>query len=417
MAHPSRIMRQHDPYAAFRSPSYRRYTAGWFITLVGTRIQSVAVGWDVYQRTGEAFALALVALSQALPTIVLALPAGMLADRLNRKTLVMLSMAGMTVTSVCLAAVAFVGGPVRVMYLLLFLDAAAVTLGRPARMALVPHLVPRGAFQNAVTWNTSMWQISSVVGPAIGGFVVALSVPLAYLLCASSSVFFIFALSRVEVERAGNEPGRIGPDALLGGLQFVWRTRVILSAISLDMFAVLLGGAVYLLPVFAQDILVVGAKGYGWLRAAPAAGALCTALLLAHLPSMRRAGRNLLLAVAGFGAATIVFGVSRSFWLSLLMLFLTGAFDNVSVVVRHTLVQLMTPDRLRGRVSAVVSMFLSASNELGGFESGTVAHFFGPIVSVVSGGIGTIAVATTIALASPRLRSLGVLHETRPADG
>ena len=410
------MTRSHDPYAAFRSTSYRGYVTGWFLTLLGTRIQSVAVGWDVYQRTAEPFALALVGLAQALPTLLLALPAGMLADRLNRKTLVMLSMSGMTVTSVCLAAVALMRGPVPLMYVLLFLDAGAVTLGRPARLALLPHLVPRESFQNAVTWNTSMWQISSVVGPALGGFVVAVSVPLAYVLCACSSLAFIAALTRIRLSGVPSDRGRPESAALLGGAKFVWRTRVILWAISLDMFAVLLGGAVYLLPIFAQDILQVGARGYGWLRAAPAAGALCMALVLAHLPPMKRAGRNLLLAVAGFGAATIVFGISRSFCLSLFMLFLTGAFDNVSVVVRHTLVQLTTPDRIRGRVSAVVSMFLSTSNELGGFESGTVAHFFGPTVSVVSGGLGTIAVAAVVALKSPKLRSLGALHEAEQAE-
>jgi MFS family permease len=407
----------HDPYAAFRSGSYRQYVAGWFVTLLGTRIQSVAIGWDIYQRTGEAFALSMVGLSQALPTILLALPAGMLADRFHRRTLVMLSMAGMTLTSLSLAGVALLRGPVLLMYVLLFLDATAMTLGRPSRLALLPHLVPRTAFQNAVTWNTSMWQISSVVGPAIGGFVVAVSVPLAYVISAASSLLFICALSRVRLAGALRQSGRNAADMMLGGVRFVLRTRVILSAISLDLFAVLLGGAVYLLPIFAQDILGMGAQGYGWLRAAPAAGALLSALLMAHLPPMRRAGRNLLLAVVGFGVVTIVFGLSRVFWLSLLMLFLTGVFDNVSVVVRHTLVQLMTPDHIRGRVSAVVGMFLSASNELGGFESGTVAHFFGPIVSVVSGGIGTIIVAGAVAFGSPALRSVRTLHDLRTAEG
>jgi len=184
---------------------------------------------------------------------------------------------------------------------------------------------------------------------------------------------------------------------------------------SLDMFAVLLGGAVYLLPLFAKDILHVGPEGFGWLRAAPAAGALCMAISLAYLPPMKHAGRNLLLTVAGFGVATIVFGISQSFWLSFAMLFLTGVFDNISMVIRHTLVQLTTPDEMRGRVSAVNGVFVSASNELGGMESGLVAHWFGPVISVVSGGIGTLLVVGTTAAASAKLRGVGVLNEVKPA--
>ncbi len=408
--------RPHDPYAAFRSEQYRRYILGWLVALVGTRIQSVAIGWEIYQRTGEALALGLVGLSQALPTLLLAIPAGFLADRFDRRRLVVLSMAGMTATSLGLAVLSYMRGPIALMYAVLLLDAASMTLGRPARMALVPHLVPREVFQNAVTWNTSMWQISSVVGPAVGGFIVSVNVPLAYVLCAISSVAFIVLLPQLRVRTGLEEAGVASRQVLLAGLRFVWRTRLILWAISLDMLAVLLGGAVYLLPIFARDILQVGAQGYGWLRAAPAAGAFCMAFLLAHIPPMKRAGRNLLAAVAGFGLVTIVFGLSRSFWLSLAMLFLTGAFDNVSVVVRHTLIQLMTPDRMRGRVSAVISMFLSASNELGGVESGVVAHLFGPIISAVSGGIGTVLVAVVTTLGSPILSSVGALHRTRTVE-
>ena len=198
---------------------------------------------------------------------------------------------------------------------------------------------------------------------------------------------------------------------VLGGVRYVWRSRLVLAAVSLDMFAVLFGGAVYLLPIFAEDILGVGEAGLGWLHAAPAAGAFSMAILLAHLPPMQKSGRNLLWSVAGFGLATIVFGFSTSFWLSIVMLFLTGVFDQVSMVIRHTLVQLLTPDEMRGRVTAVNSVFISASNNLGGMESGLVAHWYGPIFSVVSGGIGSIVVVVITAIASPRLRRFGSLTD------
>ncbi len=406
---------RHDPYAAFRQSDYRRYLLGWLAALLGTRIQSVAIGWEIYQRTGEALALGMVGLVQALPTILLALPAGYLADRWPRRRLIMLSLAGMTLTSLGLALVSWFQGPILLMYGLLLLDAACVAVGRPARLALLPRLVPRVAFSNAVTWNTSMFQISSVVGPAIGGFVIAAHVPSAYLLAACGSVVFVLLLARMNLASAAEAPGEAGETDrlanLLAGMRFVRRKRVILAAVSLDMFAVLFGGAVYLLPIFAEDILGVGARGFGWLNAAPAAGAFCMAMLLAHRPPMRQAGRNLLVAVAGFGAATVVFGLSKSFWLSLAMLFLTGALDNISVVVRHTLVQMLTPDRMRGRVSAVNGVFIGISNELGGLESGLVAHWFGPVVSVVSGGLGTIAVVIATAWASPKLRRIGALDE------
>ncbi|MFH1142972.1 MAG: MFS transporter [Candidatus Eisenbacteria bacterium] len=408
--------RPHDPYAAFRVRDYRNYLGGWLVAMVGTRIQGVAIGWEMYQRTGDALALGIVGLVQAAPIILLALPAGYLADRMDRRRLLMFSMFFMTLTSLGLAALSYIRGPIPLMYALLFLDSTALTLGRPARMALLPVLVPREVFPNAVTWNTSTWQISSMAGPAIGGFIVSAYVPAAYLVCASGSLAFLLLLSRMRLRHDPEPPARTSRAEVLAGVRFVWRTRVILAAVALDMFAVLFGGAVYLLPIFATDILRVGAQGYGWLNAAPAAGAFCMALTLAHLPPMRRAGRNLLLAVTGFGIATIVFGLSRSFWLSLAMLFLTGALDNVSVVIRHTLIQLMTPDRMRGRVAAVNTIFISASNELGGMESGVVAHFFGPLVSAVSGGIGTLIVVLVTAVVSPTVRRVKSLQELHPAE-
>jgi MFS family permease len=407
---------RHDPYAAFRVEDYRRYLGGWIVALLTYRIQGVAIGWEMYERTGRPLALGLVGLVQALPLIALALPAGYLADRFDRRRVLVVSLAGMTAASLGLAAVSHFDGPIPLMYALLFLDAAALSLGRPARMSLLPQLVPRGIFPNAVTWNTSMWQVASVVGPAIGGFIIGFTPAIAYVLAALGSVFYASLLSRITIRKDVAAPERISRESALAGLRFVRRSRGLLAAITLDMFAVLLGGATFLLPIYATDILRVGAHGFGALNAAPAAGALFTALVLAFRPPLRHAGRDLLLAVTGFGVATIVFGFSRSYPLSLAMLFLTGAFDNVSVVIRHTLIQLMTPDQMRGRVSAVNGIFISVSNELGGFESGVVADAFGPVASAVSGGVGTIAVVATVAAFSPELRAVGALHATKVAD-
>lgn len=402
-------MQKYDPYAAFRVRGYRLYVSGWLVSVMGAQIQGVAVGWEVYQRTGRALALGLVGLAQALPMIALALPAGYLADTFDRRRVVMWSLLGTVASSLGLAALSSAQGPIPLMYGLLLIEATVSALTRPARMSLVPQIVPRETFPSAVVWNSSLMQVGSMVGPAIGGFVITLNVPVAYLLNAVCALAFVVLLSRVDLHEVSRQTERASVETLLAGLRFLRRTRLLLALMALDMFAVLLGGATYLLPIYAQDILHVGPQGFGWLRAAPAAGAFC----MAHLPPMRRAGRNLLLAVAGFGAATIVFGLSTSFWLSMAVLFLTGVFDNVSMVVRGTLIQLLTPDAMRGRVSAVNGVFIGASNQLGGLESGLVAHWFGAVFSVVSGGIGTIAVVLITALSSSRLRAVDSLHETR----
>jgi MFS family permease len=405
---------KHDPYAAFRISDYRIYVIGWLVALMGTRIQTVAISWEMYQRTGQALSLGLVGLTLAVPTMLFALPAGYLADRFERRKLVMLSLAGMALTSLGLGYLSYVQGSTTLMYMMLFLDATAIVLGRPARTAMLPQIVPREVFPNAVTWNTTLMQLASVVGPGLGGFVLVYDISAAYVISALGSLFFIVILTRLNY-RPGPRPSQPrNLDTLFQGVKFVWDERILFTLMSLDLFAVLLGGAVYLLPIFAEDILKVGATGYGWLQAAPAAGSGLMALSLVYLPPMRRAGRILLAAIAGFGLATIVFGLSTSFALSWAMLFMTGALDNISMVVRQTLTQLLTPDEMRGRVSAVSSIFIGASNELGGLESGVVAQYFGPVFSVVSGGIGTLIVVATTALLSPRLLAIDKLHETKP---
>lgn len=402
---------QHDPYAAFRIPAYRTFMLGWLAATIGTRIQSIAIAWEMYQRTGEALSLGLVGGAQAIPSIFLALFAGYLADRFERRKLIMLSLVGMSITSLSLAVLSYIEGPIVLMYILLMLDTAAMILGRPARVAFVPQIVPASVLANAVTWEVSLMQISAFIGPAIGGFIIAYSIPSAYVLSALGSLGFIVLLIRLGVQAGGQTQEKANVKTLFAGVQFVWDKKILITIMSLDLFAVLLGGAVYLLPIFAEDILNVGATGFGWLQAAPSVGAFSMALLMAYLPPMKRAGRIMLWAIGGFGVATIVFGLSSSFWLSLVMLFITGALDNISMVVRHTLMQLLTPDNMRGRVSAVHSVFTGSSNQLGGLESGLVAHWFGPIVSVVSGGIGTIIVVLVTAALSPQLRAIGRLDE------
>lgn len=410
-------LQQHDPYLAMRQRNYRLYLLGAIFTMIGMRIQGIAIAWEIYNRTNEAFALGLTALMEGLPMILLALPAGYLADAFNRRKVVILSLLGTILTSLGLAGLSYTKSPVIFMYVVLFLNATITALGRPARVALLPQIVTREVYPNAVTWNSSINQLISVFGPAIGGFVLLWSIPAAYIICAAGSLSYIFLLARVEIRESPRSSERVSTRTLLAGIHFVTQERLILTLMALDMFAVLLGGSVYLLPIFARDILQVGERGFGVLRAAPAVGAFCMALFLVYLPPMKRAGRNLLLAVAGFGMATIVFGFSNSFWLSLAMLFLTGLFDNVSMVIRQTLIQLLTSDEMRGRVSAVNSVFIGASNQLGGFESGTVAHWFGPVFSVVSGGIGTILVVLLTSVISSRLRTFGTMHEAKPSSG
>lgn len=407
---------RHDPYAAWRHVDYRRFALGFLFAWIGVQAQSTAIGWEIYLRTEQPLALGIVALMQAIPAIGLALPAGYLADRFDRRRIIVIVMAGTSLTSLLLAYLSWRVAPLWLMYSVLFLDATLVSLARPSRASLLPALVPRKDFPNALAWNTSLIQSSFFIGPALGGFIVAASVQAAYILCALSTLWCMFMLMRLDMPYRFTPTDRKPPtlETLFAGVKFLWRSKVLLAAISLDMFAVLLGGATYLMPIFAKDILHVGATGLGFLNAAPAAGALVMSFVIAHMPPMQRAGRNLLAAVVGFGLATIVFGLSRNFALSMAMLVLVGALDAVSVVVRHTLVQLLTPDEMRGRLSAVNTVFISTSNQIGGLESGLVAQWLGPVVSVVAGGVGTIIVTLSIALASPRLRRFGALHEATP---
>jgi MFS family permease len=411
MRHDRHMSTPHDPYAALRHSNYRLFALGSSAASVGAQMQTVAVGWELYERTNQAIALGYVGLAQILPVLILTLPAGHVADRFDRKRI---AMAAQTLTAGCSAGLALLSwtrGPVLFFYLLLALIGVARAFHQPARASLIPHLVPDRHFGNAVTWNSTIFQIASMAGPALGGALIALSKAAwpVYAADALLTLGQVTALSLIPVRTGRGQGEPVTLDSLAAGLRHVWREKVVLSAITLDMFGVLLGGATALLPIYAKDILNVGPEGLGWLRAAPSAGALMMALTLAHRPPLRRAGPALLLAVTGFGLATIGFGLSTSFPLSLLMLAVLGAMDNISVVVRQSLVQMWTPDELRGRVSAVNSLFIGASNELGAFESGVVAAWFGAVVSVVAGGVGTILVVAAVAWAWPEIRRLGPL--------
>jgi MFS family permease len=395
--------------------------------VVGWQMLQVALGWELYERTHSALALGLVGLVTAIPVVLLALPAGHLADKMDRKKIVVVAQAIFILMSLSLSVLSYFQGPIILMFAILLVRGTAQAYNNPARSALLPRLVPPEVFGNAVTWSSSGFQTAAVVGPALGGLVIAIQhrATEAYVIDAVLTGIYLAMLVAI---RGGHVPRgesasahalkpreRMTLKSLAAGFRFVKDTKVILAALTLDLFAVLFGGATALLPIFAKDILHAGPEGLGWLRAAPSVGALIVMLTIAHRPPMQRTGWNLIVAVAGFGIATIVFGLSRSFGLSMLMLLILGGLDGISMIIRGTLVQLWTPDEMRGRVSAVNSVFIDMSNELGGFESGALAAAVGPIAAVVGGGIGTIVVVAGVAYAWPELRRLGPLIP--PASG
>ncbi len=404
---------QHDPFAAMRFRDYRLFTIGRVVLFTGGQMQTVALGWELYERTNSAMALGGIGLAQVLPMIALTLITGHIADKNDRKKITLLAMLLLMFCSLTLAAISYYQGAVFLIYACLLLTGVARAFLKPAGDALMWQLIPTSAFTNAATWNSSSFQLASVIGPALGGFSIALfgSATGVYILSAIAALSCFFLTAAIKPQKTNFKKEPISLKSLAAGAEFVWNNQLILAAITLDLFAVLLGGAVALLPVFAKDILHVGPVELGYLQAAPSIGALIMAALLVYLPPIRKAGPALLWSVVGFGMVTIIFGLSRWVWLSLLMLALSGALDSISVVIRHTLVQIRTPDHLRGRVAAINSVFISASNELGCFESGLTAALFGPVLSVVGGGIGTILVVVATAAIWPEIRKLGALHE------
>ena len=340
----------HDPYTVLRDANFRRLVLAGMVATVGNQMQGVAIGWELYERTSSPLALGMVGLAQVLPVILLAIPAGHAADRHSRKLLIIVAHGLLLLATVGLALLSAWRGPVGLTYLFLVVTGIAQALNRPARWAILPQVVPRELLLSAVTWNTSAWQVAAMAGPALGGLVIALAggATACYVLNAGCSAIVIGLTAALRVRATQYDSQPVTLRSLLAGLGFVFRTDLILATITLDMLAVFLGGATALLPIYARDILRIGPSGLGWLRAAPSIGSFLMAMVLAHRPPMRRAGKSLLWAVAGFGIATIVFGFSRNPYLSFAMLLLTGALDNVSVVVRQTLVQLLNSGRHAG---------------------------------------------------------------------
>jgi len=461
---------RHDPYVALRNPNYRRYFIGNGSSLIGMQMATFTVGYELFERTNSPLLLGCVGLVQVIPVIALALPVGHLLDRLNRKSLVIAATMGQMFLFILMGFssrfMPFVNLPaswqwlgdahVPIMLLLLLLNGGCRAVSQPAKQSLMPLLVPAEHFPNAITWSSFLFEATNMVGPMIGGILLAALIGpdhrhtwayavIYWINAACQSVQWV-NISRVKLDHKPRPHEPMTLHSMLAGVRFVFRNKIVLGAITLDMFAVLLGGATMMLPVFAKQVIHavpalpflnaitdghehIGPVGLALLRAASSVGAITKGLILAHRSPMEKAGRNLLWAVVGFGIATIVFGLSQNFFLSFIALYFTGVFDNVSVIIRHSLVQLTTPDEMRGRVSAVNSVFISTSNEMGEFESGTTtditmrilrrtsttlaADLWGPMIAVAAGGAGTIAVVIAAALLWPELRAVKRLADLK----
>jgi MFS family permease len=391
-----------------------------FILTLGVQVQGTVVGWQIYDLTRDPFALGVVGLAEAIPAISLSLVAGHVADRRDRRRVALAALSVLVACSVALWVLArpslAVGGGaplaaaprVRLIYAVIALSGVARAFLQPSRQALSAELVPRALFRNSISWRTASWQLAAVLGPALGGGLYALGgTRLAY---AVDTLLMAVAVGFLAAVRHRSPPRPPAAEPLLasltGGVRYVFRDPVLLSALTLDLFSVLFGGAVALLPIFAGEILQVGPVGLGILRAAPAVGAVTSGVLLTRWPPFAHTGRNLLLAVVGFGVCTIGFGLSRSFPLSVALLVLAGASDMVSVVIRSLMLQLRTPEALLGRVASVNQIFIGSSNEIGAFESGVTARWWGAVTAVVVGGVATLAVVGVVAWRVPALRRL-----------
>jgi MFS family permease len=397
---------------AFTHPDFVLFQTARFLIVAAVEMQAVAVGWQVYDITKRALDLGLVGLAQFLPGILLFLVSGHTSDRFERRKVLGACYAGYALCSGLLLVLAERGThAVRPIYLVLILLGVVRSFNGTASRSILPQLVPEEHFANAVAWNATTFQAATILGPSLGGLLyAAFRGPSAVYACAMlTAVGALVSMFRIRTRPQARRREPMTLNTVLAGLHFIWREKLILGAISLDLFAVLLGGAVALLPVYAREILHTGPWGLGLLRTAPGIGAAVMAVALAHRPLRGRSGPTLLWSVAGFGVLTIIFGVSRSLTLSLLALVLLGASDMVSVIIRATLVQLRTPDEMRGRVTAVDMIFIGASNELGQFESGVTAQWFGTVPAVVLGGVGTLVVIGLWAWVFPALRRAGEL--------
>ncbi len=394
-------------YAAFRHGAFLRFWAARFLATFSTQIVSVAVGWQIYDLTRDPFDLGLVGVIQFAPSLLLVLVTGAVADRFGRRLIMALAACLEALCALALLVLAIRGlaGPGPIFAVLAVFGVARAFFG-PASASLVANLVPADDFANAVAWNSSAWQTATIVGPVAGGLLYGISAEAAY---GTAFVFMLLSsllVMSIPKPAQRTETDKPSLDTLFAGFRYIWGEKVVLGAISLDLFAVLLSGAVALLPVYARDILELGPWGLGLLRAAPGVGAICVAIWLAGHPLRDHAGRIMFFFVAMFGVFTVIFGVSTVPWLSIFALAMLGGTDMISVYVRETLIQLWTPDEVRGRVNAVNMVFVGASNELGEFRAGTMAALVGTVPAVVFGGVGAVAVAGLWAFLFPELRKV-----------
>ena len=400
------------PESPFRVPGFRRYWTTQLCAIFASQMQGVAIGWQVYDMTQRPLDLGFVGLAQFLPVVALALIAGQVADRYDRRRILV----GCLILEVLCAALLFLltvmgNSEVSWIFAVLALAGVARAFEFPATAALLPNLVPTRQFASAAALTSSARQAASIIGPAIGGFLYAVGPTVVYGSCSVLLVIAAIQASFIVLRRAAAAPKAVSWASVVAGIGFIRSQPIVLGAISLDLFAVLLGGATALLPIYARDILYVGPWGLGLLRSAPAIGALSMAVFLARQPIHSRIGRALFIAVGVFGLATVGFALSRTIWLSMVTLVALGASDMVSVVIRRVVVQVFTPDEMRGRVSAVESVFIGASNELGEFESGVTAAWFGVVPAAVLGGVGTLGIVVFWSRLFPQLRQVDTLAE------
>jgi MFS family permease len=414
-------MKKKDPYAALRYKEFNTFLLLRFAMVFAWSMQFIVIEWQVYSITKDPLSLGLIGLMEVIPAVSMALFAGHIVDQKEKKGLLLKCILAFSVISFGLFLLTW---PAVVqdyatktilysIYFLVFLGGLVRAFLGPTIFSFLSLLVPKKIYPNAATWSSSVWQIASVAGPAVAGFSITL-IGVHWSMCSvfGCSVFAMLFLSQIEKKPIMNPKiGEPVMQSLSEGLKFVFNNKTVLGAITLDMVAVLFGGAVALLPIFAQDILKVGPEGFGFLRAAPAVGAFITMLITAYVPLSKNAGMKLLSAIFAFGICIIVFGLSTIFWVSLLALFLSGVFDGISVVIRQTILQLKTPDHMRGRVSAVNSMFVGSSNELGAFESGLTAKLMGTVTAVVFGGSMTLFVVLTTGIISPTFRKLDLTKD------
>ena len=407
---------KNDPYAALRYREFNTFLLLRFAMVFAWSMQFIIIEWQVYSLTKNPLSLGIIGLMEIIPAVAMALFAGHIVDQKEKKSLLFKCIVGFSIISIGLFLLTWppvVSGwkmdtVLYAIYFLVFLGGIVRSFLGPTIFSLLSLIVPKKAYSNAATWSSSVWQVGSVVGPAVAGFSIHwIGVHWSLCIVIAFSIFSIIALTQIESKPILNKKiGEPVKESLKAGVRFVFNNPAILSSLSLDMFAVLFGGAVALLPIFAQDILKVGPEGFGVLRAAPAVGAFITMFVSAYVPMNKNAGMKLLIAIFGFGVCIIVFGLSTLYWLSVVALFFSGIFDGISVVIRQTILQLKTPDDMRGRVSAVNSIFVGSSNELGAFESGVTAKLMGTVTAVVFGGSMTLLTVLVTGFVSPTFRKL-----------